>query len=137
MMGGGISTPATIIAGDTAIYVRSELKAVTTSSWGDVGTGWGFTVVRPGTYRIKYAGFNVQNNSGSGLRLTKNGSVVAGSTIATTVTSPVATIIDVPCAAGDVIKLQGLYIQVRTYGFAVCVSAADMQAELNGLITPN
>lgn len=128
--GGGIALPTSIVAGETVLYGINTKKTTSNQTYKDVGTGWGFTALKAGTYRLKY------NAAGNGAaygmaRITKNGVVVSGSEIDTS--GAAAATIDVSLAVGDVIKEQYAYNSVLS--FIVSILATDLQAGINEIIT--
>ena len=53
--GGGIDLPSAPSAGETAIYaIVGDIYKSTLDSFANVGSGYGFSVVAAGTYRLKY-----------------------------------------------------------------------------------
>ena len=141
--GGGAALPATIAAGDTVIYAICAHKVgapATDGVFEDVGTGYGFTALKAGTYRFVY---NVRRSStglNAQMRLTKNGTEVSGSLITNSDNLiPTYKTMDVSLAANDVIRLQWeYYIASNVYNnvFVVSILAADIQTELNKAGTP-
>ena len=142
--GGGVALPATIAAGDTVIHSIFGDKTgapPTDGVYVNVGTNYGFTVIKAGTYRFKYDNKRLNTALTANVRLTKNGSEVATSVLANSnhMTATHKTI-DVSLAAGDAIRLQWEYYDATAYltntYFIVSILAADMQTELNKAGTP-
>lgn len=130
--GGGIELPATVAAGDLKIYSKSAAKAPTnTYAW--VGTGYGFTAVKAGIYRVTFWAEGVTDTIDA--KLQKNGVDVASSAVSTGYNAVMKSM-DLSLNAGDQIKLWADCNGTgNVHEFSVAIVAADLQAALADYVT--
>lgn len=142
--GGGISLPDTIYAGNTALYAKTGISSFSHTSYTNQGVGYGFTALKPGTYRITFGVSTKRygNSNTAYARLTINDIYVTSSEISVTSSSytsaAVEATIDVTLAANHVLRLQTKDSTATwdcfAFEFAVCVLADDLQDALYEII---
>lgn len=138
--GGGVSLPSTIAAGETTLYsVAAHVVQNTVQGWAYPGSGYGFTALKAGTYRIYYNVESDAHDTACAARLIKNGVEVAGSFISTTYSA--SKTIDVALLPGDVIlyqcaKWNGPGAVPAADYFVIRILAPELQAEFSKIITP-
>ena len=137
--GGGIDLPGSPAAGDTPIYTYCPGATLNNTSYANTGAGYGFTVLKAGTYRIFYSIAGVRG-AAAYAKIQKNGTDISGSEV-TAADYVVRKVIDVTLATGDIIRLQNYahYASgwpMNLFGFGVAIAATDLQTGINGLITP-
>lgn len=141
--GTGPSMPDTIAAGNTPIKAIMQVVPVTQGTYpnyANLSSDLGFVVATAGTYRIIYVlGDGLGGGEYGRVRLTKNGTEVAGSIIGGQAIAAICTL-DLALVVGDVVRMQGWSTSPSTYParvmlFAVCILATNMQSKLASLIT--
>lgn len=135
---GGVQMPSIIVAGETILYwVYACIgDAYDSTTFTDVGFGCAFKALSAGTYRVRYA-MRADYEDAYG-RLTKNGSVIPGSSItADYYWASDLIYTDVACSVNDIVRLQWK-TDSDGYGvvdfFMVSILATDIQAEFNKLV---
>lgn len=132
--GGGIELPAAIEAGDTLVYANIAWVTVSGASYVNFGGGHAVTILKAGIYRFKYGIEKIGEQTSYG-RLTLNGVAVASSEVGTT--GAIYKTIDVSCAAGDVIRLQGRntnFNSARCPFFGCAILMAELSTEFVAIV---
>lgn len=139
--GGGVEFPSAPTAGDTPIWFSSSAISLSiTNTWKDIPTRT-ITIKKAGTYRFKYTVAMYGSAGPNYARLVKNGTEVSSSIHSCTNGEASLKVIDVACAANDVIKEQGMTDSNNGQAFTafpflmVSVLAADVQSAISEIVT--
>jgi hypothetical protein len=132
---GGISFPASPSAGDLPLFTALGVFGASTTSYANVG--YAVTIRKAGVYRFSCAYYSQSQGNAVYIRLTQNGTAISGSEQSTTSILGAVYTYDVTCAVDDVIRFQRKHASgcCRVLAFSVSILAADVQAEIDKLIT--
>ena len=142
--GGGVEFPATPAAGGTAIYVKTGTSFAATSTYAKIGAGWGFIAQKAGTYRVAYSVLHCGTDGNRYVKLQKNNVDISSTELTTNSTTPTLSIsktIDINLSVGDRVDLLAKNNNISSVnavgigGLSVSVLAADVQTEINTMVT--